>query len=56
MEAENHIARLLVPAKEDIQHERLAQWMHTYKPTVVHLTPAMGMLTKVFGDSNFRQC
>lgn len=37
-------ARLLVPAKEDIAHERLAEWMQTYKATVTHLTPAMGQI------------
>ena len=34
-------AQLLVPAKEDIQHEQLAVWMKEYQPTVTHLTPAM---------------
>ncbi len=37
-------AKLLVPAKEDILHERLAEWMQTYKVTVTHLTPAMGQI------------
>ena len=37
-------AQLLVPSKEDIQHERLAQWMYRYKATVTHLTPAMGQI------------
>ncbi|KAM0794352.1 hypothetical protein BDR22DRAFT_876217 [Usnea florida] len=37
-------ARLLVPAKEDIQHTRLAEWMQTYGATVTHLTPAMGQI------------
>lgn len=37
-------ARLLVPSKEDIQHEKLAEWMREYKPTVTHLTPAMGQI------------
>lgn len=37
-------AQLLVPAKEDIQHEKLAEWMRDYKPTVTHLTPAMGQI------------
>ena len=36
-------AKLLVPSKEDIQHERLAEWMRKYEPTVTHLTPAMGL-------------
>lgn len=37
-------AKLLIPPKEDIQHERLAEWMKMYKPTVTHLTPAMGQI------------
>ena len=37
-------AQLLVPAKEDIQHEKLAEWMREYKPTVTHMTPAMGQI------------
>ncbi|ROW12154.1 hypothetical protein VMCG_00309 [Cytospora schulzeri] len=37
-------AQLLVPAKEDIQHEKLAEWMQEHKPTVSHLTPAMGQI------------
>ena len=37
-------AQLLVPAKEDIQHEKLAEWMAEHKPTVTHLTPAMGQI------------
>ena len=37
-------AQLLVPSKEDIQHEKLAEWMREYKPTVTHLTPAMGQV------------
>jgi len=37
-------ARLLVPSTEDIQHERLAEWMRTYQATVTHLTPAMGQI------------
>ena len=37
-------AQLLVPAKEDIQHEQLAIWMQKYEPTVTHLTPAMGQV------------
>ena len=30
-----------MPAKEDIQHERLAEWMCAFGATVTHLTPAM---------------
>ena len=37
-------ARLLVPSKEDIQHERLAEWMQKHEATVTHLTPAMGQI------------
>ena len=37
-------AQLLIPAKEDIQHERLAEWMRQYQATVTHLTPAMGQI------------
>jgi L-aminoadipate-semialdehyde dehydrogenase len=37
-------AQLLVPAKEDIQHEKLAEWFREHKPTVSHLTPAMGQI------------
>lgn len=37
-------AQLLVPAKEDIQHEKLAEWFRDHKPTVSHLTPAMGQI------------
>lgn len=37
-------AQILVPAKEDIQHERLAEWMKTNGATVTHLTPAMGQI------------
>ncbi|KAL2154625.1 hypothetical protein VTH82DRAFT_3301 [Thermothelomyces myriococcoides] len=37
-------AQLLVPSREDIQHEKLAEWMRDHKPTVTHLTPAMGQI------------
>lgn len=37
-------AQLLVPAKEDIQNEKLAEWMKNYGATVTHLTPAMGQI------------
>ncbi|KAK3329989.1 hypothetical protein B0H66DRAFT_508823 [Apodospora peruviana] len=36
--------QLLVPSREDIQHEKLAEWMREHKPTVTHLTPAMGQI------------
>lgn len=37
-------AQLLVPSKDDIQYERLAEWMQKYGATVTHLTPAMGQI------------
>lgn len=37
-------AQLLIPAKDDIQHERLAEWMREHSATVTHLTPAMGQI------------
>ncbi|KAL8407464.1 hypothetical protein RB594_006333 [Gaeumannomyces avenae] len=37
-------AQLLVPSKEHIAHERLAEWFREFEPTVTHLTPAMGQI------------
>ncbi|KAL2866587.1 L-aminoadipate-semialdehyde dehydrogenase [Aspergillus lucknowensis] len=37
-------AQVLVPASEDIQNEKLAEWMRDYGATVTHLTPAMGQI------------
>lgn len=37
-------AQLLVPAKDDIQNEKLAEWMKAHGATVTHLTPAMGQI------------
>lgn len=37
-------AQLLVPSREDIQNEKLAEWMKAYGATVTHLTPAMGQI------------
>ncbi|KAL9623707.1 MAG: hypothetical protein Q9160_001937 [Pyrenula sp. 1 TL-2023] len=37
-------AQLLVPHKDDIQNEKLAEWMKAYGATVTHLTPAMGQI------------
>jgi L-aminoadipate-semialdehyde dehydrogenase len=37
-------AQLLVPSRDDIQHERLAEWMREHGATVTHLTPAMGQI------------
>ncbi|KAL8762296.1 MAG: hypothetical protein Q9184_001665 [Pyrenodesmia sp. 2 TL-2023] len=45
-------AQLLVPSREDIQHELLAEWMRREGATVTHLTPAMGQIL-VGGASTF---
>jgi L-aminoadipate-semialdehyde dehydrogenase len=37
-------AQILVPSKDDIQNERLAEWMREHGATVTHLTPAMGQI------------
>ncbi|KAJ9649378.1 large subunit of alpha-aminoadipate reductase [Coniosporium tulheliwenetii] len=37
-------AHLLVPSREDIQHEKLAEWFCANGATVTHLTPAMGQI------------
>jgi L-2-aminoadipate reductase len=37
-------AQLLVPSRDDIQNERLAEWMQEHEVTVTHLTPAMGQI------------
>lgn len=37
-------ARIMVPSPEDIQHEKLAEWMREHRTTVTHLTPAMGQI------------
>lgn len=37
-------AQLLVPSRDDIQNEKLAEWMRDYGATVTHLTPAMGQI------------
>jgi L-2-aminoadipate reductase len=37
-------AQLLVPSRDDIQNERLAEWMREHGATVTHLTPAMGQI------------
>ncbi|CAD6501403.1 BgTH12-01655 [Blumeria graminis f. sp. triticale] len=46
-------AQLLVPSKEDIQHEKLAEWMAEQKPTVTHLTPAMGHILVGGAEAEF---
>ncbi|KAI7768885.1 hypothetical protein LZL87_000432 [Fusarium oxysporum] len=37
-------ASLILPAKEDIQHVRLSEWMRKWSPTTTHPTPAMGQI------------
>ena len=37
-------ALLLIPAKEDIQYGKLAEWMRKHGATATHLTPAMGQI------------
>lgn len=37
-------AQLFVPSKDDIQNEKLAEWMQKHEATVTHLTPAMGQI------------
>jgi len=37
-------AQLLIPAKEDIQYERLGEWVNLWSPSTAHLTPAMGQI------------
>ncbi|KAF2090188.1 large subunit of L-aminoadipate-semialdehyde dehydrogenase [Saccharata proteae CBS 121410] len=37
-------AQLLVPSRDDIAHELLAEWMRKHRATVTHLTPAMGQI------------
>ena len=34
----------MIPAKEDIQNEKLAEWIRDNGATVTHLTPAMGQI------------
>ncbi|KAF1814762.1 alpha-aminoadipate reductase [Eremomyces bilateralis CBS 781.70] len=46
-------ARIVVPAKEDIEYEKLAAWMNREETTVTHLTPAMGQI--LIGGSNAQQ-
>jgi L-aminoadipate-semialdehyde dehydrogenase len=47
-------AQLLVPSRSDIAHERLAEWMAKYSPTVTHLTPAsmLRQLHDMYMDAN----
>ncbi|KAF2864941.1 L-aminoadipate-semialdehyde dehydrogenase large subunit [Massariosphaeria phaeospora] len=37
-------AQIVVPPRESIAHESLAEWMRDNKVTVTHLTPAMGQI------------
>ena len=37
-------AQIVVPPRDSIAHELLAEWMHVNKVTVTHLTPAMGQI------------
>ncbi|KKA27610.1 hypothetical protein TD95_001715 [Thielaviopsis punctulata] len=46
-------AQLLVPSRDDIAHELLADWMKTYGATVTHLTPAMGQILVGGATSHF---
>ncbi|KAI0147843.1 non-ribosomal peptide synthetase [Xylariaceae sp. FL1272] len=35
---------LIIPARENIAHERLAEWFRDQQPNATHLTPAMGQI------------
>lgn len=48
-------AQLLVPSKEDIQNERLAEWMKAHGATVTHLTPAMGQILVGGASARFEE-
>lgn len=48
-------AQLLVPSKNDIQNERLAEWMKEHGATVTHLTPAMGQILVGGAVARFEQ-
>ncbi|KAL5338832.1 L-aminoadipate-semialdehyde dehydrogenase large subunit [Aspergillus crustosus] len=37
-------AQIVVPHRDSIAHELLAEWMKEYRVTVTHLTPAMGQI------------
>ncbi|KAI9148079.1 non-ribosomal peptide synthetase [Paramyrothecium foliicola] len=37
-------SELLIPAREDIAHDKLAEWFRDHKPNATHLTPAMGQI------------
>lgn len=48
-------AQLLVPSKNDIQNELLAEWMKQHGATVTHLTPAMGQILVGGANAKFEQ-
>ena len=48
-------AQLLVPSKNDIQNELLAEWMKEHGATVTHLTPAMGQILVGGATAKFEQ-
>lgn len=48
-------AQLLVPSRNDIQNEKLAEWMRAYGATVTHLTPAMGQILVGGATAEFPQ-
>lgn len=37
-------SELMIPARENIQHEKLSEWFRDHKPNATHLTPAMGQI------------
>lgn len=37
-------AELMIPARENITHNKLAEWLRDHQPNAVHLTPAMGQI------------
>ncbi|KAK8026812.1 hypothetical protein PG991_003868 [Apiospora marii] len=37
-------SQLILPARENIQHEKLSEWFREHKPNATHLTPAMGQI------------
>ena len=44
---------IIIPAKEDIAHEKLSEWMREWEPTVTHLTPAMGNVLVAASTAKF---
>ncbi|KAK8056644.1 alpha-aminoadipate reductase [Apiospora rasikravindrae] len=37
-------SQLILPARENIQHEKLSEWFREHQPNATHLTPAMGQI------------